>query len=98
MVLVLKMVLACATVTEGNGQSEIGYRLFESVREAADRVLHSEAIEVKSLPFVVLVVGSGFSFELFRCLAYVFCLLLGVCLRNVCYECNAQNELRSKPA
>ncbi|KAG4437307.1 hypothetical protein IFR05_007203 [Cadophora sp. M221] len=53
--LVLKMVLACATVTEGNGQSEIGYRLFESVREAADRVLHSEAIEVKSLPFVVLV-------------------------------------------
>ncbi|KAL2063126.1 hypothetical protein VTL71DRAFT_6198 [Oculimacula yallundae] len=53
--LVLKMVLACATVVEGHGQSEIGYRLFESVREAADRVLHSEAIEVKSLPFVVLV-------------------------------------------
>ncbi|KAL5315358.1 hypothetical protein ACEPPN_016225 [Leptodophora sp. 'Broadleaf-Isolate-01'] len=55
--LVLKMVLACATVVEGNGQSEIGYRLFESVREAADRVLHSETIEVKSLPFVVLVVS-----------------------------------------
>ncbi|XMA10198.1 hypothetical protein WAI453_002989 [Rhynchosporium graminicola] len=53
--LVLKMVLACATVVEGHGQSEIAHRLFESVREAADRVLHSEVIEVKSLPFVVLV-------------------------------------------
>lgn len=57
--LVLKMVLACATVVEGNGQSEIGYRLFESVREAADRILHSEAIEVKNLPLLVLVVGQS---------------------------------------
>ena len=54
---VLKMVLACATVTEGSGQSEIGSRLFESVREIADRLLHSEVIEVKSLPFLVLVVS-----------------------------------------
>ncbi|KAH8770608.1 hypothetical protein BGZ57DRAFT_942737 [Hyaloscypha finlandica] len=54
--LVLKMVLACAAVVEGNGQSEIGYRLFESVREAADRILHGEAIEVKSLPLLVVVV------------------------------------------
>ncbi|KAK6582460.1 hypothetical protein PZA11_004868 [Diplocarpon coronariae] len=53
--LVLKMVLACATVAEGHGRSEIAYRLFESVREAADRRLHSEAVEVKSLPFLVLV-------------------------------------------
>ncbi|RDL41849.1 Uncharacterized protein BP5553_01828 [Venustampulla echinocandica] len=53
--LALKMVLASATLTEGNGQSEIGYRLFESVREAADRILHSEAIEVKNLSFLVLV-------------------------------------------
>ncbi len=55
--LVLKMVIACAAVVEGNGQSEIGYRLFESVREAADRILHGEAIEVKNLPLLVIVVG-----------------------------------------
>lgn len=54
------MVLACAAVVEGNGQSEIGYRLFESVREAADRILHGEAIEVKSLPLLVVVVGQKF--------------------------------------
>jgi hypothetical protein len=55
--LVLKMVIACATATEGSGSSEIAYRLFESVREAADRKLHSEVVEVKDLPFLVLVVG-----------------------------------------
>jgi hypothetical protein len=49
------MVLAISTVTEGGGQSEIGYRLFESVRDLADRSLHSEAIEINSLPFLVLV-------------------------------------------
>jgi hypothetical protein len=58
--LVLKMVLACAAAVEGNGQSEIGFRLFESVREAADKILHGEAIEVKSLPLLVLVVGQKF--------------------------------------
>jgi len=59
---ILKMVVACATVTEGGGQSEIGYRLFESVRDAADRTLHSGGIQVKSLPFLVLVVSSCTSF------------------------------------
>ena len=54
---VLKMVLAISTVLEGSGQSEIGFRLFESVKEAADRALHSEVIEIKSLPFLVLVVS-----------------------------------------
>jgi hypothetical protein len=54
---VLKMVLACSTLTEGNGRSEIAYRLFESVREAADGILHGEAVEIKSLPFLVLVVS-----------------------------------------
>jgi hypothetical protein len=54
---VLKMILAISTVVEGNGQSEIGYRLFESVREAADRYLHSETIEITSLPFLVLIVS-----------------------------------------
>lgn len=53
----LKMILAISTVLEGNGQSEIGYRLFESVRETADRYLHSEAIEITSLPFLVLIVS-----------------------------------------
>lgn len=55
--LVLKMVLAAAMLTEGHGQSELGYRLFESVREAADRILHTEAIEVKNLPLLALVVS-----------------------------------------
>lgn len=59
--LTLKMVLACATATEGQGQSEIAYRLFESNRDAADRLLHSEVIEVKNLPFLVLVVSSNFT-------------------------------------
>ena len=54
----LKMILAISLILEGNGQSEIGYRLFESVREKADRALHSEVIEIRSLPFLVLVVGS----------------------------------------
>lgn len=60
--LVLKMVIACALATEGSGQSEIAYRLFESVREAADRKLHSEVVEVKDLPFLVLVVSDWFFF------------------------------------
>jgi hypothetical protein len=77
--LVLKMVLAIANVVEGNGQSEIGYRLFESVREAADRSLHGEVIEVKRLPFLVLVVSDNFAFwsVLFLCLYFV----LFVCLQ-----------------
>lgn len=54
------MVLAISTVLEGSGQSEIGYRLFESVREAADRILHSESIEIRNLPFLALVVSSYF--------------------------------------
>jgi hypothetical protein len=54
---VLKMVLACAMLTEGNGRSETAYRLFESVRDAADRILHGETFEVKDLSFLVLVVS-----------------------------------------
>jgi hypothetical protein len=54
---ILKMVLAISTVLEGAGQSEIGYRLFESVKEFADRILYDEVIEIKSLPFLVLVVS-----------------------------------------
>lgn len=59
--LVLKMVVACATLVEGNGQSEIAYRLYESVREVADSLLHGEVIEIKNLPFLVLVVSAFLS-------------------------------------
>ncbi|TVY68860.1 putative transcriptional regulatory protein, partial [Lachnellula suecica] len=52
---VLKMVLASAAVVEGNGQSELASQMFESVRETADRILHSEAIEIKNLPFLAIV-------------------------------------------
>lgn len=62
--LVLKMVLACSLIAEGGGQSEIGYRLFESVRAAADRALHSELIEIKSLPLLALVVRNSSAFML----------------------------------
>jgi len=51
------MVLAISTVVEGSGQSEIGYRLFESVREVAERILHSEIIEIRNLPFLALLVS-----------------------------------------
>ena len=57
--LVLKMVLACSLVAESGGQSELGHRLSESVRGAADRALHSENIELKSLPLLTLVVRGG---------------------------------------
>lgn len=62
----LKMILAISLILEGNGQSEMGFRLFESVREKADRALHSENIEIKTLPFLVLVVGSSQSLFLAR--------------------------------
>jgi len=55
--LVLKMVLASAAVVEGDGQSELGNQLFESVKEIADRYLHREAVEIKNLPFLTLVVS-----------------------------------------
>ena len=54
---ILKLVLAVASITENNGHSEIGHRLFESVRGTADSMLHTEAIDVKGLPFLVLVVS-----------------------------------------
>ncbi|QSZ30145.1 hypothetical protein DSL72_004665 [Monilinia vaccinii-corymbosi] len=51
----LKAVMAISMIVEGSGQSDMAYRLFESVREPADRALHDEIVEVKSLPFLVLV-------------------------------------------
>ncbi|KAF7860778.1 hypothetical protein EAF04_008296 [Stromatinia cepivora] len=51
----LKTVMAISMIVEGSGQSDLAFRLFESVREPADRALHDEFVEVKSLPFLVLV-------------------------------------------
>jgi hypothetical protein len=59
---VLKMVLAIALTMEGNGQSETGNRLFESVKGAADAIMHSESINIKNLPQLVLVVSLIVSF------------------------------------
>lgn len=52
----LKLVLAIASITENSGHSDIGDSLFETVRETADRLLHTEAVDVKTLPFLVLIV------------------------------------------
>ena len=54
---VLKMVLAIALTVEGSGQSDTGNRLFESVKGAADAILHGESASIKSLPLLVLVVS-----------------------------------------
>lgn len=54
---ILKLILACALMVEGSGQSEIGARLFESVREAVDIVLHSGSFDIKDLPLPVLCVS-----------------------------------------
>ncbi|THV44094.1 hypothetical protein BGAL_0736g00020 [Botrytis galanthina] len=51
----LKTIMAISMITEGSGQSDLAFRLFESVREPADRALHDEFVEFKSLPFLVLV-------------------------------------------
>lgn len=54
---ILKLVLATAITTEKAGKSDVGDSLFESVRQTADRYLHNEAVDVKSLPLLVLVVS-----------------------------------------
>jgi hypothetical protein len=54
---ILKMVLAVALIVEGGGESEVGTRLYESVKDYADAILHREGVELKSLPLLVLVVS-----------------------------------------
>ncbi|KAH8592459.1 hypothetical protein B0O99DRAFT_517581 [Bisporella sp. PMI_857] len=66
---ILKMVLAVSLVVEGGGESELGYRLFESVRKIADRILHSEVFEITQLPLLVLVVSLYWVFY-FACLCW----------------------------
>lgn len=53
---VLKMVLANALTVEGSGQSEMGNRLFESVKGAADDLMRSESVDLRGLPLLALVV------------------------------------------
>ncbi|RAL59185.1 hypothetical protein DID88_006640 [Monilinia fructigena] len=47
----LKTVMAISMIVEGSGQSDMAFRLFESVRESADRALHDEIVEVKKFAF-----------------------------------------------
>jgi hypothetical protein len=63
----LKTIMAISMIVEGSGQSDMAYRLFESVREPADRALHSEVVEFKSLPFLVLLVSGFFLFPCLFC-------------------------------
>lgn len=60
---ILKLVLACASTVEGSGQSELGARMFESVREAVDLVIHSGNFDIKDLPLLVLCVSVAPLFE-----------------------------------
>lgn len=55
--LILKTVLAIMCIVEGDGQSELGYQLYDSVRQEADDALHAESVDIKSLPLIVLVVS-----------------------------------------
>jgi len=87
---VLKMVLAIALTVEGSGQSDTGNRLFESVKGAADAILHSESVRIKSLPLLVLVVSF---FSSFLPLVRVVCLFLK-CRKTVLYiAVHTQSEL-----
>ena len=54
---ILKMVLAVAMIVEGGGESEVGTRLYESVKDHADTILHREGVELRGLPLLVLVVS-----------------------------------------
>jgi hypothetical protein len=55
--IVLKMVLANALTVEGSGQSELGNRLFESVRDHTDSLLQQPNLDIKTLPLLALVVS-----------------------------------------
>ncbi|KAI9819858.1 MAG: hypothetical protein M1827_006427 [Pycnora praestabilis] len=57
---ILKAILATALIVEGSGQSELGWRFYESVREFAESKMR-EPVEVKGL--VLLAVISMFHFH-----------------------------------
>ncbi|KAI9741574.1 MAG: hypothetical protein M1818_004380 [Claussenomyces sp. TS43310] len=52
---ILKIVLACALMVEGCGQSTVGEKLFENVRGVSDAIMHSEAVNFENLPILALV-------------------------------------------
>ncbi|RFU35367.1 hypothetical protein B7463_g954, partial [Scytalidium lignicola] len=52
---ILKMVLAIMCLLEGDGQSELGYQLYESVKKARDDALHAESVDIRTLPLITLV-------------------------------------------
>ena len=53
---ILKMVIACGLIVEGEGQSELGGELYESCREAFEARV-SGPVEIKGLILLTLVVG-----------------------------------------
>ncbi|KAJ0119486.1 fungal specific transcription factor domain-containing protein [Diaporthe amygdali] len=56
----LKIIMCCALVVEGNGYSEKGLRLWESIQARVDRMLMSDKSEIRNLPFLALVGGYRF--------------------------------------
>jgi len=58
--LVLKVIMAMALVVEEHGNSEKATRLFESARPLLDRMLMSDACDVKTLPLLALSAGYHF--------------------------------------
>lgn len=56
---ILKMILANALTVEGSGQSELGNRLFESVRDHTSLLMQHPDIDIKSLPLLAIVVSHG---------------------------------------
>ncbi|KAH7028013.1 uncharacterized protein B0I36DRAFT_328446 [Microdochium trichocladiopsis] len=58
--LVLKVIMAMALSVEEHGNSEKGARLFESARPFLDRMLMSDASDIKTLPLLALSAGYRF--------------------------------------
>ena len=63
---ILKMVLATALTVEGHGESQLGRRLFESVRDTSQNRLWAP-VELKGLSLLVIVVGMRGEIQEFRC-------------------------------
>src|SRR5437773_1961248 len=57
---ILKMILATAMMTEGSGQSNLGTRLFETVKESVERRLWNSQVNRKGLVLLVLTVRTTF--------------------------------------
>jgi hypothetical protein len=55
--LALKLVLCCGLIVEEHGHSAKAVRLYDSIQPIVDKMLMSEAADVKTLPFLALVAG-----------------------------------------